>query len=108
MAATRAGMPNLSRRKSTSRSIRLAPPPRWRTVMRPYTLRPFVHRLGDSRLFSGSVFVISSYVTYAELHRVALFLLAHGLLGHHRANEHLARIPHGSATPQRARRTRLA
>src|ERR671935_1238848 len=69
MAATRAGMPYLSRRKSTSRSIRLAPPPRWRTVMRPYALRPFVRRLGDSRLFSGSVFVISSYVTYVRYRR---------------------------------------
>src|SRR5919204_2967400 len=69
MAATRAGMPYLSRRKSTSRSIRLAPPPRWRTVMRPYALRPFVRRLGDSRLFSGSFFVISSYVTYVRYRR---------------------------------------
>src|SRR6266850_197697 len=62
-------MPNLSRRKSTSRSIRLAPPPRWRTVMRPYTLRPLVRRLGESRLFSGSFLVISSYVTYVRYRR---------------------------------------
>ncbi len=35
MAATLPGTPNLSRLKSMRRSIRLAPPPRWRTVTRP-------------------------------------------------------------------------
>ena len=33
--ATFAGIPIFSRRKSTSRSMRLTPPPRCRTVMRP-------------------------------------------------------------------------
>ena len=61
--ATFAGMPYFSRRKSTSRSMRLAPPPRCRTVMRPWTLRPLVRRLGLSRLFSGVFFVMSSLVT---------------------------------------------
>src|SRR6185437_13902942 len=63
MPATLAGMPSFSRRKSTSRSIRLAPPPRCRTVMRPWTLRPLLRLpLVRSRLFSGVFLVISSLV----------------------------------------------
>src|SRR5687768_3584377 len=69
MAATRAGMPGLSRLKSTSRSMRLCPPPRWRTVMRPAPLRPLVRVFGVSRLFSGVVLVISSYVRYVRYRR---------------------------------------
>src|SRR5687767_7729214 len=69
MAATRAGIPNFSRRKSTSRSMRLAPPPLWRIVMRPYELRPPVRFLGDTSRFSGSVLVISSYRTYVRYRR---------------------------------------
>src|SRR6266849_2318953 len=61
--ATTAGMPIFSRRKSTLRSIRLAPPPRCRTVIRPYTLRPLPRFFGLSRLFSGVFFVISSLVS---------------------------------------------
>src|SRR5574342_130996 len=61
--ATTAGMPNFSRRKSMSRSMRLAPPPRCRTVMRPEAFRPFARRLGRSRLFSGVFLVISSLVS---------------------------------------------
>src|SRR6266567_4355031 len=60
---TTAGMPTFSRRKSTSRSMRLCPPPRWRTVMRPYEFRPLPRFLGESRLFSGVFFVISSLVS---------------------------------------------
>ena len=60
--ATTAGMPNFSRRKSMSRSIRLCPRPRWRTVMVPETFRPLPRRFGRSRLFSGVFFVISSLV----------------------------------------------
>jgi hypothetical protein len=57
-------MPNFSRRKSTSRSMRLTPPPRWRTVIRPYEFRPLVRwRLAVSRLFSGVFLVMSSLVT---------------------------------------------
>src|SRR5919109_2014545 len=37
--------------------------------MRPYALRPFVRRLGDSRLFSGALSVSSSYVTYVRYRR---------------------------------------
>src|SRR5690242_12093791 len=62
-------MPCLSRRKSTCRSICLAPPPRCRTVMRPAALRPLVRRLGTSRLFSGSCLVSSAYVTYVRYRR---------------------------------------
>src|SRR5581483_7057598 len=40
MAATFAGTPSLSRRKSTTRYRCLCPPPRCRAVMRPYELRP--------------------------------------------------------------------
>src|SRR5436309_16060921 len=60
--ATTAGMPNFSRRKSMSRSIRLCPRPRWRTVMVPETFRPLPRRFGRSRLFSGVFFVISPLV----------------------------------------------
>src|SRR5437867_3635263 len=60
--ATTAGIPNFSRRKSMSRSIRLCPRPRWRTVMVPETFRPLPRRFGRSRLFSGVFFVISSLV----------------------------------------------
>src|SRR5262245_10603213 len=56
-------MPYFSRRKSMSRSMRLCPPPRCRTVMRPEALRPLVRRLGESRLFSGVDFVMSSFAT---------------------------------------------
>ena len=49
--------------------MRFAPPPRWRTVIRPYVLRPLVRRLGASRLFSGSFRVISSGVTYVRYRR---------------------------------------
>src|SRR5438105_12354802 len=37
--------------------------------MRPYALRPFVRVFGSSRLFSGSFFVSSSYVTYVRYRR---------------------------------------
>jgi hypothetical protein len=38
--ATRAGTPSLVRLKSIRRYRRLAPPPRWRAVTRPFELRP--------------------------------------------------------------------
>src|ERR1700742_4219911 len=40
IAATLAGTPSLSRLKSILRYRRLAPPPRWREVLRPLELRP--------------------------------------------------------------------
>src|SRR6266850_5295006 len=60
IAATRAGMANLSRRKSMRRYCRLCPPLIYRLVMWPLLLRPPVRRSGSSNVFSGSVFVISA------------------------------------------------
>src|SRR2546429_9689369 len=59
IAATLAGTPNFSRRKSMRRYCRLWPPPRYRAVMWPLLLRPPVPRFGSSSDFSGVVFVIS-------------------------------------------------
>ena len=58
--ATRAGTPSFVRLKSILRYSRLAPPPRWRDVLRPLLLRPpdFVRPSVSER--SGVVFVISS------------------------------------------------
>src|SRR3989442_13852198 len=58
--ATFPGTPILSRRKSMMRRRRLAPPPRWRTVMRPWLLRPAWRRRGATRDFWGLERVISS------------------------------------------------
>ena len=60
IAATLAGTPSLRRLKSIFRYWRLAPPPRWREVMRPCVLRPpdlFSPSVSD---FSGSVLVTAS------------------------------------------------
>src|SRR3954463_1556679 len=62
MAITRACTPILSRFQSMMRYIRLAPPPRWRVVIRPLLLRPAVLRSGSVSAFSGLVLVISSKV----------------------------------------------
>src|SRR2546429_6301228 len=59
IAATLAGTPNFSRRKSMRRYCRLWPPPRYRDVMWPLLLRPPVPRFGSSSDFSGVAFVIS-------------------------------------------------
>src|SRR3954451_13298950 len=59
IAATRAGTPSLVRLKSTLRYRRLAPPPRWRDVLRPSALRPPDFLRPSTRVRSGSVFVIS-------------------------------------------------
>src|SRR5829696_3849192 len=60
IAATFAGMPSLRRLKSILRYLRLAPPPRWREVTRPWALRPpdfFRPSVSD---FSGSALVTAS------------------------------------------------
>src|SRR5438309_2691701 len=57
--ATFAGTPNLSRRKSMRRYCRLCPPPIYRLVMSPLSLRPPVRLSGSSSERSGSVFVMS-------------------------------------------------
>ena len=62
MAATLPGTPKLFRLKSMIRSWRLAPPPRWRTVIRPWALRPAFFLRGTTNAFSGLRLVISSKV----------------------------------------------
>src|SRR3954468_12786492 len=64
IAATRAGTPSLVRLKSILRYSRLAPPPRWRAVLRPCELRPPDFLRPSTRVFSGSVFVISAKSGY--------------------------------------------
>src|ERR1700719_1991903 len=72
MAATLAGIPSLRRLKSIRRYRRLAPPPRWREVLRPLALRPPVFLRPSTRLFSGSDFVISAKSGYVEKRRPGL------------------------------------
>src|SRR3977135_1590171 len=48
MWATLAGIPSLSRRKSISRYCCLWPPPWWRVVIRPWTLRPAFFGFGTT------------------------------------------------------------
>src|SRR6478609_7338324 len=60
IAATFAGTASLVRLKSILRYRRLAPPPRCRAVLRPSALRPPDFLSPSTRLFSGSVFVISA------------------------------------------------
>src|SRR5438309_6265056 len=66
MCATLAGTPSLRRLKSILRYSRLAPPPRWRAVLRPRALRPPDFLSPSVSDFSGSERVISAksgYVT---------------------------------------------
>src|SRR5919198_3438631 len=72
IAATFAGTPSLRRLKSTLRYRRLAPPPRWREVLRPLALRPPDFLRPSTRLFSGSLFVISAKSGYVEKRRPGL------------------------------------
>src|SRR6202040_2840519 len=58
MAATFAGMPTLSRRKSTLRYCLLCPPPRCQITISPWLLRPPVRFFGSSSAFSGSCLVM--------------------------------------------------
>src|SRR4051812_29656265 len=72
IAATRAGIPSLRRLKSIRRYSRLAPPPRWRDVLRPLELRPPDFFRPSTRVRSGSVFVISAKSGYETKRRPAL------------------------------------
>src|SRR5919198_5083070 len=72
IAATFAGTPSLRRLKSTLRYRRLAPPPRWRDVLRPLELRPPDFLRPSTRDFSGSVFVISAKSAYETKRRPGL------------------------------------
>src|SRR5918992_4059155 len=60
IAATLAGTPSLRRLKSILRYLRLAPPPRWREVTRPFELRPPDLRRPSVSDFSGSSLVTAS------------------------------------------------
>src|SRR5919206_2681853 len=60
IAATFAGTPSLRRLKSILRYLRLAPPPRWREVMRPFELRPPDFLRPSTSDFSGSALVTSA------------------------------------------------
>src|SRR5215210_3852333 len=72
IAATFAGTPSLRRLKSTRRYRRLAPPPRWREVLRPFELRPPLLLSPSTRLFSGSLLVTSAKSGYVEKRRPGL------------------------------------
>src|ERR1700756_1440944 len=69
MWATLAGIPSLRRLKSILRYSRLAPPPRWRAVLRPLVLRPPVFLSPSTRDFSGSERVTSAKSGY-ETNRI--------------------------------------
>src|SRR5882724_11785721 len=58
MAATFAGTPTLSRRKSTWRYCFLCPPPRCQITISPWLLRPPERFFGSSSAFSGSCLVM--------------------------------------------------
>src|SRR3954451_22533197 len=69
IAATLPAIPSLVRLKSTRRYRRLAPPPRWRAVLRPWALRPpdfFRPSVSD---FSGCERVISAKSGYVTKRR---------------------------------------
>src|SRR5215212_3771253 len=73
IAATRAGTPSLRLRlKSILRYRRLAPPPRWRAVLRPLELRPPDFFRPSVRVFSGSVLVMTLKSAYVTKRRPAL------------------------------------
>src|SRR6185312_13908324 len=72
IAATLAGIPSLRRLKSILRYRRLAPPPRWREVLRPCALRPPLFLSPSTSDFSGSVLVSSAKSGYVEKRRPGL------------------------------------
>src|SRR3954454_10412650 len=72
IAATLAGMSSLRRLKSMRRYRRLAPPPRWREVLRPWALRPPDFLSPSTRDFSGSPLVISAKSGYVAKRRPGL------------------------------------
>src|SRR5918993_1325064 len=72
IVATFAGTPSLRRLKSILRYRRLAPPPRWRAVLRPRALRPPDFVRPSTSVFSGLSFVISAKSGYVEKRRPGL------------------------------------
>src|SRR4051812_14155273 len=73
MAATLAGMPFLSRRKSTMRYCRLCPPPRCHIVISPCELRPPERFFGSTSDFSGVCFVNSLLSSMVMKRRDAVY-----------------------------------
>src|SRR5205085_1110109 len=69
ICATFAGTPSLRRLKSIFRYKRLAPPPRWRDVLRPFELRPPDFLRPSVSDFSGSSRVISAKSGYVTKRR---------------------------------------
>src|ERR1700755_1739233 len=69
IAATLAGIPSRRRLKSTLRYRRLAPPPRWREVLRPWEWRPPDFLSPSVSVRSGVVFVISAKSGYETKRR---------------------------------------
>src|SRR5919204_3953527 len=82
IVATLAGTPSFVRLKSMMRYLRLAPPPRWRDVMRPYALRPPDFVSPSTRDFSGVERVTSARSDHVAKRRPGLvglcFLIAMG------------------------------
>src|SRR5579863_1397475 len=73
MAATRAGMPFFSRRKSMARYCFLCPPPRCQMVISPCALRPPERFLGSTRAFSGVSLVTSLLSSMVIKRREAVY-----------------------------------
>src|SRR5215210_3083056 len=72
IAATFAGTPSFVRLKSILRYRRLAPPPRWRAVLRPRALRPPDFVRPSTSVFSGRSVVISAKSGYVAKRRPGL------------------------------------
>src|SRR5437763_5190773 len=72
IAATRAGTPSFWRLKSITRYLRLAPPPRWREVMRPCVFRPPDFLRPVVSAFSGSLLVTSARSLHVAKRRPGL------------------------------------
>src|SRR5258708_15179285 len=107
MAATLPGTSSLLRLKSMIRYSFLWPPPRWRTVTRPLTLRPLCFLRCCTSDFSGSLRVTSSKVDTDMKRRPGLvglyFLIGICLHALEEALDRLAlRQRHDSLLPARA------
>src|SRR6202158_6042375 len=73
MAATRAGMPFFSRRKSIERYCFLCPPPRCQIVISPGAWRPPVRFCGSTSYFSAVCLVISFLSSMVTKRRDAVY-----------------------------------
>src|SRR5436853_5809336 len=73
MAATFAGTPILSRRKSTLRYCFLCPPPRCQITTSPWLLRPPERFFGSSSAFSGCCLVMWLFSTTVINRRDAVY-----------------------------------